>query len=63
MSTCTSSDPITSWRTYIDQLAWSKVSLDDVGNRAFLRVGSGRIPEQIAFDEASQTISQRKRHW
>jgi hypothetical protein len=45
------SDPITSWRTYIDQLAWAKGSLDDAGYRAFLRAGSLGISEQVAFDE------------
>lgn len=49
-------DPIIRWRSYIDQLAWVKGSLDDAGNRAFLRAGSLGIAEQIAFDEVVRRI-------
>src|SRR5262249_30984588 len=48
--------PLKAWFSYIDQLVWVKGSLDDTGNRAFLRAGSLSIPEQIAFDEVIRRI-------
>lgn len=49
-------DPVIAWRSYIDGLTWAKGSLDDAGNRAFLRAGSLGISEQIAFDEVIRRI-------
>jgi hypothetical protein len=50
-------DPLTAWHQYITSLTWQKGSLDDAGNRAFLRAATLGIPEQVAFDEVSKRIA------
>ena len=57
MPTYTPQDPAVSWRKYLDTLHWAKGSLDDSGNRGFLRAASLKIPEQDAFDELLRRIS------
>jgi hypothetical protein len=56
MPTYAPQDPAVSWRKYLDTLHWAKGSLDDSGNKGFLRAASLKIPEQDAFDEVVRRI-------
>jgi hypothetical protein len=57
MPTYTQQDPIVTWQKYLDTLHWAKGSLDDSGNKSFLRAASLKIPEQDAFDEVARRIA------
>jgi hypothetical protein len=57
MPAYTPQDPAVTWRKYLDSLHWVKGSLDDSGNKSFLRAASLKIPEQDAFDEVVRRIS------
>lgn len=50
-------DPLALWHAYLDSLSWQKGSLDESGNRAFLRAGSLGVPPEIAFNEVAQRIT------
>jgi hypothetical protein len=57
MPTYTPQDPAVSWRKYLDTLHWAKGSLDDSGNRGFLRAATLKIPKQDALNEVVRRIS------
>jgi hypothetical protein len=46
----------TRWREYLDSLPWTRGSLDDSANRAFLRAASFKIDLQTATDEIAKRI-------